>query len=416
MAVVVISNSGRNAGLTDSVCSLRASDGGLLWKYGTGGRNVASGATISPDGSAVFVGSNDMRIHSLRASDGVLLWKQQVGKGGIYNINGNGIVTTPAVSPDGSTVFVTANHAVTMQTGINCIYSLRASDGELLFIHEAEQSMSSNPAVSPDGSAVFVSGGRRSSYTIATLYGFAVDPDRQDKQQETAEYEAFYVVAGLTLAGVSIPSVGCGVCCLGPTYGLVVGLVVTLRVMDTMTDWAFFAISMQSGRLERHFQKELLDAGGGYTPATHVYNSSLAFSIIGSLFLLPGLWLTVEKYRLVLAAADNSNEPDHEGSTTTNSGAEPDDPLDARENAVQATRANAFMVWQTILFEDVPQIAIGGVYMRALGSDTDPVSVACMVASGISLVISLCDVAYSTAIIGEHESRLEHARMGTHAI
>ena len=116
---------------------------------------------------------------------------------------------------------------------------------------------------------------------------------------------------------------------------------------------------MQSERLDREYD----DAAGLRT-------ASLAFSIVGSILFLPGVAIAVSRWKTIA----RSEGPGH-----------------------VIDKYNAIIVGLTILFEDIPQLSINGVYMTSMGADTDAISILCMVASSFSLLFALCDVTTSVA-------------------
>ena len=67
------------------------------------------------------------------------------------------------------------------------------------------------------------------------------------------------------MGATAVLSTGYGVVAFGAA-GVPLGVVVTLRTLDTMTDWALYSISMQSERLDREYD----DAAG-------LRSASLAF-------------------------------------------------------------------------------------------------------------------------------------------
>ena len=66
------------------------------WSFTTGGE-VASSPAISSDGSTVFVGSKDWKLYAIDAATGAEKWAFTTG---------NWVKSSPAISSDGSTVFV----------------------------------------------------------------------------------------------------------------------------------------------------------------------------------------------------------------------------------------------------------------------------------------------------------------------
>ena len=73
-----------------------ASTGLQKWSFPTGG-SVQSSPAVSPDGATVFVGSHDDFLYAVDASTGGEKWRFETG---------SEVYSSPAVSPDGATVFV----------------------------------------------------------------------------------------------------------------------------------------------------------------------------------------------------------------------------------------------------------------------------------------------------------------------
>ena len=68
----------------------------LEWKFATGG-GVVSSPALSPDGSTVYVGSWDDNLYAVHAANGTEAWKFATG---------GWVRSSPALSPDGATVYV----------------------------------------------------------------------------------------------------------------------------------------------------------------------------------------------------------------------------------------------------------------------------------------------------------------------
>jgi outer membrane protein assembly factor BamB len=142
-----------------------AATGALLWADSTGIAGQANSIALSPDGSTVFVTGASQTTGqpttvAYSAQTGVVLWKEHVGGGSV------------AVSPDGSTVFVPG-----AQTGVA---AYNAATGATLWTATASVP-SSALAVSPDGSKVFITGWGRAeagtqAYNAATGATLWTDP------------------------------------------------------------------------------------------------------------------------------------------------------------------------------------------------------------------------------------------------
>ena len=70
--------------------------GSLKWSYTTG-EAVYSSPALSADGSTVYVGSADAKVYALNALTGSVTWSYTTG---------GGVSSSPALSADGSTVYV----------------------------------------------------------------------------------------------------------------------------------------------------------------------------------------------------------------------------------------------------------------------------------------------------------------------
>jgi hypothetical protein len=129
------------------VYALHATTGAKRWEFPTGNA-VHSSPAVSPDGSTVFVGSDDKNVYALHVKTGEQLWAFPTG---------GAVRSSPAVSPDGSTVFVGSDD--------KNVYALHVKTGEQLWSFPTGGAVRSSPAVSPDGSTVFV--GSRDSKVYA---------------------------------------------------------------------------------------------------------------------------------------------------------------------------------------------------------------------------------------------------------
>ena len=66
------------------------------WTYKTG-NYINSSPVISSDGSTVYVGNQDKKLHAVKTSDGTVLWTYETG---------GYVESSPAISSDGSTVYI----------------------------------------------------------------------------------------------------------------------------------------------------------------------------------------------------------------------------------------------------------------------------------------------------------------------
>jgi outer membrane protein assembly factor BamB len=128
--------------------------GGVVrWSFKTGGE-VLSPPALSPDGSTVFVGSFDKNVYALSAADGSKKWSFATG-GHVYS--------SPALSADGSTVFFGSDD--------KCVYALSAADGSKKWVSGSWGVVASSPALSADGSTVFVGSRDNSVYALSAADG-----------------------------------------------------------------------------------------------------------------------------------------------------------------------------------------------------------------------------------------------------
>jgi DNA-binding beta-propeller fold protein YncE len=148
----------------------------------TGARDIASSIAIAPDGSSVYVtgGSTspdrslDYATLAYEASTGTMRWVRRFGVRIIGSGDGARAV---AVSPDGSKVLVTGRSYRGDISGRDmATIEYDASTGAIVWVrlyghllHESERATSL--AVSPDGSTVFVTGNRfhNDGYDFATV-------------------------------------------------------------------------------------------------------------------------------------------------------------------------------------------------------------------------------------------------------
>ncbi len=144
-----------------------AATGAHLWTRsynGPGnGRGIADSVAVSPDGATVFVTgtsqgattNEDYATVAYAAATGARLWAHR------YNGPGNSYDEAASVvaSPDGSTVFVTGTSTGTSSYHYATV-AYNAATGAQLWVrrYAAEADMNASVAVSPDGSTVFVTG------------------------------------------------------------------------------------------------------------------------------------------------------------------------------------------------------------------------------------------------------------------
>ena len=177
---VVTSPDGRTVFVTGSseqdyaTIAYRVSTGASTWtsRYdGPGhGTDRPDAMAVSPDGTMVFVtgtsvgtsGRSDYATVAYDAATGGLLWVRRYDGPGTRR-HGNDTATSLAVSPDGSTVFVTGRSAGAMTHSDYATIAYDSSTGRRRWSQrldgpEGDYDGANALAVSPDGRAVFVTG------------------------------------------------------------------------------------------------------------------------------------------------------------------------------------------------------------------------------------------------------------------
>jgi DNA-binding beta-propeller fold protein YncE len=125
--------------------------------------NSATALAVSPDGSTVFVGGDtedlshnpDATTVAYNAATGAMVWARQVSNGG-----GGSDVNSLAVSPDGSSVYVTGGTGTADGSSEATTVAYGAATGDTLWTttYGVPGSGFGGVAVSPDGSTVYASG------------------------------------------------------------------------------------------------------------------------------------------------------------------------------------------------------------------------------------------------------------------
>jgi len=158
-----------------------AGTGAVIWTkryHGPqpGGGDGASALTVSPDGSKVFVTGQsgfDYATIAYKAATGAVVWtKRYNGPGSSYDA-----ASAVVVSPDGATVFVTGQSLGRTGTYDYATVAYNAGTGAVIWTQRYNGPASSSDdanaaAVSPDGTTVFVTGqslGRTGYYDYATV-------------------------------------------------------------------------------------------------------------------------------------------------------------------------------------------------------------------------------------------------------
>lgn len=178
------------------------------------------------------------------------------------------------------------------------------------------------------------------------IQGLACDSE-EAADNEAVEFEPFYISAAV----VSTVTFSCSYCYAYDTISdfvtflkvLVFAAFVTLRIFDTMSDWAMCLISLKS---ERFTLKSTYGSETGLNNYDILQKVALAFTIIGTLLL--ALDLATLRRR---AAAWLSKY---------------DDELDDEERQAIGRGMGAIVV-----LEDAPQLAIAVVYLKSVTGFTD---------------------------------------------
>jgi len=148
--------------------AVNASTGIHKWSLDfTGAFNVLSDPAVSHDGATVFVGSTDGnedgQLYAVDASTGIEKWSfPAVG----------GMTSSPTVSLDGATVFVGAtDDSNDAGVGRGHLYAVDASTGIGKWRFATNGSVYSSPAVSGDGATVFVGSNNGTLYAVNASTG-----------------------------------------------------------------------------------------------------------------------------------------------------------------------------------------------------------------------------------------------------
>ncbi len=109
----------------------------IRWSFATGGP-VKAVPSLSPDGSKLFVGSEDGNVYGLKTADGSKIWSVSLG---------GPVEGSPLLSNDGSTVYA---------SNINgTIMALNAADGSTKWTIATNNAIRGSLALSPDGTTVY---------------------------------------------------------------------------------------------------------------------------------------------------------------------------------------------------------------------------------------------------------------------
>ena len=180
----------------------RSSTGARVWKQrydGPGsGADHAEDLAVTPDGTTVIVtgastgatGRLDYATVAYDAMDGTRRWIRRYDGPGTGD-HGSDCATSLAVSPDGTTVFVTGSSAGPMTHADHATIAYDATTGDRIWVQRFDGARGVNDganaiAVSPDGTAVFVTGFTDDSKFYGRNYAtFAYDASTGEERWAT---------------------------------------------------------------------------------------------------------------------------------------------------------------------------------------------------------------------------------------
>lgn len=181
--------------------------------------------------------------------------------------------------------------------------------------------------------------------------------------EEQNTYNPFYIAMGVIVPFFFL-------FCLAGTQELTPAFVLTCKVFDWMSDWAFYAVSLHSPRFTEQ------STFGSYRDDTYegVQKASLAFCIIGTLLVISE-WYGIGFVRknTVLWGMNNHQ-----------------------------IRANIGIF--VIIFEDIPQLSLCGVYLNGMHSDelddsADGFQISDDPLTGLSLILSSFSFVYNVVTV-----------------
>lgn len=137
-----------------------------------GGTWTRSSPALSPDGSLVFIGA---RVGHSNAMGSIVAVDTQSGHTVWSQVSAAWVDSSPAVSPDGSTLFVPfTNHSVT---------AFDAKTGNISWHHDFDSGFTASPAVSMDGAVLYISSIAKLTRTTSSMF-VALDAKTGDLQFE----------------------------------------------------------------------------------------------------------------------------------------------------------------------------------------------------------------------------------------
>lgn len=141
-------------GAEQAVYAIRTADGSQVWNF-TGPYPFHGSPVLSPDGTALYIGGADQGftpnasadcVYALNAATGAKLWRF---------VAPGGVTMRPAVSHDGSTIYVGASLA---RPGFGIMLAIDASSGTKKWSYEPDGAVSAilSPTLAPDGATLYV--------------------------------------------------------------------------------------------------------------------------------------------------------------------------------------------------------------------------------------------------------------------
>lgn len=118
------------------------------------GSSIASSPALSSDGSTLFVGSDDHGLYAVAASTGAVRWRYATG---------GAVASSPAVDSRSQMVYVGSSDSR--------LHAVHAQSGEPSWTFRTANAISSSPVVSRDGRAVYVGGQDGHLYAIRSATG-----------------------------------------------------------------------------------------------------------------------------------------------------------------------------------------------------------------------------------------------------
>jgi len=163
-----------------------SSDVAEFWRSLTASDIVRSVAP-SPDGSTVYLGSEDNNAYAVDAADGTQIWSSSVASNSVYSV---------APSPDGSTVY--------LGTLNNNAYAVDAADGTQIWSSSVASNNVLSVAPSPDGSTVYIGSIDNNAYALVETP--LASGGRNVESVGTVNLDAYAYGGDTVVVGVNLPS------------------------------------------------------------------------------------------------------------------------------------------------------------------------------------------------------------------